>query len=639
LVDDLNRLADNEFYAPEEVQCTKVEKVTSLPKRFAWDLETSTLSPFKGKESKILCVSWSCSNNRAYVSTDIDGFSQQLAINLYPNSQTPTTALVGHNTKFDLLWLRQIHRMSLGPLTRTELQATPQSLFHDTMILAQLLDENRPLALEDLALKYTGYGRYGHEVEALKRKGRMAEVPEELLFKYAAYDAAATWRLWRELSRDLSRQSPGLRQLYAAKMRQVLMLVEMEFQGFGVDIGGLDALKTTLEHSIRRLSASIKRVLGPVNPDSQQGLSEALYGTLGFQPVGKTPKGRLKVNETALTELLAKPYHQYQAKPALQHVGPRAAKALVAKVLERRGLKKQLSTWLEGGKGVRVNMDEHGRVHPNFKITGTVTGRLSCSTPNLQNVPRESNAPIKGIFQAPRGRCLVAADYSQIELRIAAYVTRDARMLDAFRKGRDLHTETARQILGRDPQGDERARAKTVNFSIFYGAGPKNLAAQTGMSVREASRYISMWYAAYPGVKAWQQEIEKVLLQTGQVESIFGRVRHLPPAPGNREQYLGQLRQACNFPIQSAAGELTLKAMCRIEECLPRHASIVCTVHDSIIVECGEGDVRKVTKTLQRTMQDASGICQSFGYEDIEIDVPTPVEVKWGKSWGDMNDL
>jgi DNA polymerase I len=265
---------------------------------------------------------------------------------------------------------------------------------------------------------------------------------------------------------------------------------------------------------------------------------------------------------------------------------------------------------------------------------------LSCQNPNLQNIPRTGNAPVKGIFVAPEGRVLIQADYSQIELRFGAWISGDANMLGLLRSGADLHTETARSIFGHDPSAEERTAAKTVNFGIFYGMGPGRLASERGMSMLEAQRFLREWHRLYPGIRVWQQGMEQELLEKGYVTSVFGRRRRLTPqVSGSQEEYKHILRMACNFPVQSAAAELTLMAGVNVNSCMQDvGGNLVCNVHDALIVEVPKKEEKFAIKYIRQIMEDPNYLCECFGYK-LNITVPMPVEIKSGVSWGDLKGV
>jgi DNA polymerase-1 len=241
--------------------------------------------------------------------------------------------------------------------------------------------------------------------------------------------------------------------------------------------------------------------------------------------------------------------------------------------------------------------------------------------------------PVRGCFRPAKGRYLVEADYSQIELRVAALLTQDARMLALLRAGVDLHQATA------DAIGCDRALAKTINFGVFYGMGPAHLAEVSGLNVREAKGYITSWYDTYPRVRAWQEDQAKRLTDLGYVESLFGRRRWLDVAAEEEVgAYRAVLRQAANHPVQSSAAELTLLATTALSQDLGTLGKVVATVHDSVIVEADRAEVHAVGVMMKGTMEDATGLARRFGFK-VQVDVPTPVGISVGKDWSNMKGV
>jgi DNA polymerase-1 len=576
----------------------------------AFDLETSQLSPWKSGGS-ILAVSWSGKDNVARVSRDIAGFFEACA------KRSPI--LIGHNVKFDLAWAKMAVSYShAGPI-------------HDTMVLAHLTDENRPSkGLKYLASHYTGYGDYGAGVMAYRNRGQMEKLDEKTLFEYCAHDSAATWLIYQYLAKELEDQ--GLELLYRAQMRVLMTLLGMEQRGFQVSLERAKVLEVEMGSKADRMARSIVKRMGiDVNLDSNKQLAKALFEDLGYKPHTLTKARQPSVGEESL-ELL-----RDQVPAGLSR---QKSMNLINDILERRKLKKVVSTYLTTAPD---NVDDQERIHPTYNLTGTPTGRLSCSDPNMQNIPREANAPVKQIFVAPKGRVLVVADYSQIELRIVAWKTRDETMLRFFDEGLDLHTETARSILGHEPTSEERSHAKTVNFGVLYGMGVYALAKQTGKPVAWAKDYLKNWALTYPAVPNWKGEIKRELQERGYVTNAFGRRRRLPVhIAGGPKEYEKMLRQACNHPIQGTAGELCLFAMVLVEEVLSRKlesAWIIGQVHDNIIVECRWGDRKRGANIMRKVMTNATAVVAEFGFDDIDFDVPTPVKVKAGRCWAEMEEV
>jgi uracil-DNA glycosylase family 4 len=615
---DLERLISREFLQPETLKWQEVQIVHKLPKVLALDVETTGLNAFT-KDGQILSVAWSGKKDVACVTQNVQAFSDAL--------QTQQPVIIGHNLKFDLHWLRKYGYRCTNDI-------------YDTYIACHLLDENRPSkGLKALALEMTGYGDYSRGVAAQRDSGNMQAADLQTLLKYNAYDAAATWKIWKDFMPELDKEK--LLSVYRTQMRALATLQEMESTGMPISRSALEGLTASTQSQIRKLSKLLQRALAalpmewqegdlPLNLGSNVKLGWLLFSVLGFRPLRRTAGGKAGVGKADLVGLAI----QVDERARALEMKPRTLHSFLERLLELRQLRKTLGTYLSGKEFI---LDENDRVHPSYNLAGTVTGRASCSRPNLQNIPRGSTSPVKEIFVAPPGKVLVSADYSQIELRLGAFITRDSRMLETLRQGADLHTETARAIYEHEPSQEERQRAKTVNFGVFYGMGPHRLAAAEKMPLPTAQGFLREWHRLYPGVRAWQREQEAVLKDLGYLTSAFGRRRRLPlELAQDPETYKHMLRMACNFPIQGMAGELTLMAGVLVHrEARALGGSLVLNVHDQLMAEVPQGTEKHMAGRMAQTMENASGICTEFGYK-IHIDVPTPVEVSIGTCWANL---
>ena len=598
IVDDLSRIKSKEFIQPEQVKITVVDQVKEamIPKIMAFDLETTGINPFAPGE--ILCVAWSGKDNISYVTQNWQSFAKAI------KKKKPN--LIGHNVKFDLLWLRKFGLKWTHPV-------------FDTMVEAHLCDENLPSkGLKYLASIHTGYGDYAKGVLDARSKGEIKSLDTDTLLRYCAHDAAATWRLHQVLSKVLKRE--GLERLFEEQMRVLSTVVDMESHGIQVNTHQLGVLKRQFKSRIAFLSKSISKMFPSVNLDSPKQLVDLLYNRLGLPVLKKTPKGSPSVDESTLTSLL-------------ERTKTKAQETLLNGLIERRGCKKTLSTYIEG---LEEHLDGALVVHPSFNLCGTVTGRFSCNSPNLQNIPREGGSPIKTVFQSIGENLLIEADYSQLELRIGAFITRDNNLLSLLRGDIDLHSATASRLYGVDIERvskDQRYLAKTINFGIFYGMGPKRLHEETKLPIKQAGEFIRQWYSMYPGVRTWLEKVEEELLSKGYVTNIFGRRRRLPVIAANdQDDYRHMIRQACNFPIQSAASDLTQMAMVLVGKRYP----VVGNIHDAILVESSMWP--EASNYIKDVMSNPTWIVKQFGYS-TKFDLPFPVEIKVGQSWGEMEEI
>lgn len=627
--EDLGRVLKGTFTPAQTVSVRILERApATLPLLLAFDLETEGLDPYG--TGKILCVSWSSKEGVGFVTRDVEGFVDTL------KAMRESPVLIGHNLKFDLLWLREKYGY------------VHQGRVIDTMVAAHLTDENSPNGLKHCVHQLTGYGDYaapmrdffdipgtttwedrGTEVVRTKitPSGKIVQksIDAHTLLTYGAWDAAVTWKLWSVLKGVLSEEK--LTRLFDAEMSVLQTLIDVESRGMGLDLGRVKAVRKTLKGKITKLDRKLHDALGmDVNLDSPSQLATALSAR-GVVLVKETGNGAPSTSEASL---------QATVRQGLKDEDER----VVTMLLERRGLQKVVRTYLDP---YLSSVDPTARLHARFNLTGTKTGRLSCADPNLQNIPRDSE--IKRVFVGGKGRALVWADYSQIELRIGAQITQDPVMLDEIRSGRDIHSTTAEALFGPAFTKEQRAIAKTINFGIFYGAGPTRIAEEGKLSVKEASRLLKDWFSLYSRVKDWMKEMEEQLRDHGYVTDLFGRKRRLPayvPTDDgsralvvDRGEYGHMLRQACNMPIQGTAGQITKLAMVsvqwRLGEEIPG-AFVVSNIHDSILVECPARRQKRVGEILKATMEDANGIIKEHGFK-VKITVPTPVEVGMGLSW------
>jgi DNA polymerase-1 len=377
-----------------------------------------------------------------------------------------------------------------------------------------------------------------------------------------------------------------------------------------VDEAALEALSTEFEGELARLEARIHQLAGEsFAVSSPKQLQHILFDKLGLAPVKKTKTG-FSTDESVLEQLAAE--HEL---PAL--------------VLEHRRLAKLKSTYVDALPPL-VN-PATGRIHPSFRQTGAATGRLSCSNPNVQNIPirSENGSRIREAFVPAEGRQLLSADYSQIELRILAHYSQDESLRAAFRAGEDIHRRTAAEVAGIEPgevQDDQRARAKAVNFGIIYGLSPFGLARQLGIPPAEAQATIEAYFARYRGVRAFLDETVERARKDGFVTTLLGRRRYLPDLGSrNRTLRAAAERMAVNSVIQGTAADLIKKAMVEVadglaEEALP--AQMILQVHDELVFEAPGSVLEAVTALVKGRMEAV-----------YSLDVPLVVDVGVGANW------
>lgn len=508
---------------------------------------------------------------------------------------------LGHNVRVDERWLG----MRFASQRR-----------EDTMLMAHLLDENRPVGLKSLAQQVLGTAQYWRDVEPLLAR-RRDEIPDHVLARYCANDVAATLLLFRSLSEELSRY-PRLEALYrhlSLPLSGVLM--RATDHGVYIDLDHLARAQASLAaeaEAARREIAHLVPEASSLNLQSHEQVAHLLYDVVGLVPPRRTPgKGAGATDERTLR--------------SLDH--PVAA----ALLRFRRAVKRSqmLSTW-------RAHVGRDGRVHPDYLLVGTVTGRLSSRDPNAQNLPTDPE--VRGIVAAPEGYALVWADYATIELVVAAWLYGERSMLEAYLSGEDLHTRTATVILGRPPADkEERKRyGKTPNFGLLYmqsAEGFREYAAKAGvrLTIEEAFEIRSKWHAAYPGVREGWRRYHRFLDEHGYVEAPSGRRRRLPGARSDDDYVRGEaLRQAVNFPVQCTAAEFTHVAAILLDRAMP-WARLVLHVHDSLVFETPVSMIDKTLATVEGVMRfEVPRYCRDrLGFE---VPVPLRVELGHGERWG-----
>ena len=500
---------------------------------------------------------------------------------LAPVLADPEVTLVGHNLKFDLHVLGALGLES-------------HCLLRDTLLAVYLDDPDERHSLDALSLRFLGHSKIPitELIGAGKSQGTMDRVPATKAAAYCGEDVDATLRLHAVLEPRL--RAAGLHSLWTElECPLVRTLLRMEQVGVHVDTTLLGALSVGLESELRRLEREIQAAAGEAfNVNSPRQLEILLFDHLGLPPRKKTKTGR-STDQGVLEEL------------ASLHPVPRL-------VLEYREVAKLKGTYLDA-MPARVD-PRTGRIHASFNQAVAATGRLSSSDPNLQNIPvrTERGRGLRRAFTAPPGRVLVSADYSQVELRILAHLSRDPGLLDAFSRGTDVHTATAARIFGVATDRvapSMRARAKTINFGVIYGMGATRLARELSISLAEARAFIDAYFAKMPGIRRFQEETMARARREGMVRTIAGRRRFLRGIVGGDVRARAQAeRMAINTPIQGSAADLIKQAMLEVERRLAERglrARMILQVHDELLLEAPEEEASAVAELLREAMEGA----------------------------------
>jgi DNA polymerase-1 len=395
-----------------------------------------------------------------------------------------------------------------------------------------------------------------------------------------------------------------------------VVLADMERIGIRVDPKALDLMSQSMEKEIRRLEKEIWKLSGSeFNVNSPAQLAEILFDKLNLQPSAR--RGKAKARSTAVDIL---------EELSAQHPLP-------AKIIEYREIAKLKSTYVDALP--KLIHPETGRLHTSFSQTGTATGRLSSSDPNLQNIPirSELGREIRAAFVAEKGKFLLSADYSQIELRIMAHFSQDPVLLAAFRNGEDIHARTAQEVFGVGPMAqtaEHRRAAKAINFGIIYGLSPFGLAQQLNIEQKEAAKFINAYFTRYRGVKEYLDNILAETRKTGVAKTLFGRIRPIPEINSPQMQLRNFAeRTALNSPLQGTAADLIKLAMISIDRRLTEEkfaAKMILQVHDELLFEAPTKERAALEKLVREEMEGV-----------YKLDVPLAVEVGVGPNWRDMD--
>ena len=519
---------------------------------------------------------------------------------LKPLIEDPRIAKTAHNGNYDMSVLAQ-HGVKL------------QNLSFDTMIAAHLLGE------KSLGLKALAFSKLGIEMTPLSaligsgaKKTTMAAVDIAEAAQYACADADLTLRLRELLEAELHEQ--GLWKLFAeVEMPLVPVLVLMQQHGVAIDTDLLRRMSQSLGQQMLQLELDIYNSVGhKFNINSTQQLGAVLFDELGLPRARKTKSGYS--TEASILEAL------------------RGSHPVVEQVLEYRQLMKLKSTYIDALPGL-IN-PKTGRVHTSFRQTGTATGRLSSSDPNLQNIPirSELGRQVRHAFIAPPPTVLLAADYSQIDLRVLAHLSQDPYLLASFRRDEDIHAATASQVFGvsgAEVTGEMRRVAKTVNFGVIYGMSEYGLEQATELSREEASQFIDAYFEKYSGVKAYLDSTKEQARQQGFVQTLLGRRRYIPEINSrNRQVREAAERMAINMPVQGTSADIIKIAMIELHGEMAQRglkAKMTLQVHDELVFEVPEEEVEELRELVARRMTKA-----------LELSLPLKVDIKVGRNWGEM---
>lgn len=588
------QLVDNQEKMKDLAQNLTAQKLFSL------DTETTGIDPIT---AELVGMSFSFAENQAfYVPVPANREEALTIVNIFkPAFENPDSLKIGQNIKYDLNVLAHYG-------------VTLQGKMFDTMIAHYVLQPELRHGMDYLAEVYLKYETI--KIEELigprgKKQGNMRDLPPAEVYKYACEDADVTLKLKHVLEKEL--QKNGVQELFEQiEMPLVPVLAYMERNGVRIDP---EALKETSRHFTARMNQIEKEVYQlagmEFNIASPKQVGEVLFDRLKIvEKAKKTKTGQYVTSEEVLESLKGK--HE-----------------IVEKILEHRGLKKLLGTYIDALPQL-IN-PATGRIHTSFNQTVTATGRLSSSNPNLQNIPirNEDGKEIRKAFIPDEGCEFFSADYSQIELRIMAHLSGDPHMIEAFQKGQDIHAATAAKIYKvklEDVTREQRSKAKTANFGIIYGISVFGLAERLNVDRKEAKELIDGYFENYPDVKAYMEESIRQAREKGYIETIFKRKRYLPDINSKNAVVRGYAeRNAINAPIQGSAADIIKVAMIRIYQRFQEEgirSKMILQVHDELNFSVLPEEKEKVQQIVITEMEAA-----------YKMKAPLRADYGWGQNW------
>ncbi len=585
----------------------------SQQKRFSFDAETNYFSPL---QAKLIGLSFSWKEKEAYY------LPFSLEKGLFPLNgpslgkkhleklkaifQDKNKEKVGHNVKYDYQVLANYG-------------IEVKNLYFDTRLASYLLNpDSRAHNLDYLSFYYFHHQKITKkDLFAAREKVQFQNLPQEKIYNYSCEDADFTWRLAKRLEKDLEKHNLA-KLFFTLEMPLIPVLAKMERHGIKVDVQFLKKKSQEFSQRLAKITQKAHALAGePFNLNSPVQLRKILFEKL------KLPTQGIKKGKTGYST----------SAESLEKL--RTAHPLIALLQEARELEKLKNTYLDALP--KLVDPQTGRLHTIFNQTGTATGRLSSSQPNLQNIPvrTKEGKEIRKAFCAEKDCLLLSLDYSQIELRLAAHFSGDEKLRKAFFQGKDIHQQTAAEIKGiplEKVTPELRQQAKAINFGILYGQGPHGLAQSAGISYERAQEFIQLYFAAFPGVKKYIERTIAQAREKGYVETLFGRRRYLPEINSSSAVLRKAAeRMAINAPLQGTAADLIKAAMLKIQKKIEKdfpQIKMVLQIHDELIFEAPKKDILTPAREFQKIMENI-----------YPLEVPIVVTKRAGKNWGELKSL
>ena len=591
----------------EAITLDTTDKLEAITTKFtsetivAFDTETTGLDT---KEASLVGFSFCIEEGKAYyvpVAHSYLGVGEQVSLDdaLKTIKKILSCRVVGQNLKFDL------------GLLYNRYDLTPIEPFADTMLLAWLSNPSSRVGLDALAKEFFGYEMLSFK-DTVKKGENFSTVPIEEATFYAAEDAWMTYMLYNALIKkmELASLDMFIKEAKSVEYPFINVLIRMENVGIKVDLNKLYDLSHNLSTMLEGLTKEIYTLSGSeFNIRSTQQLGVVLFGQLGLKG-GKKTKTGYSTNEAVLEEL-------------------KGEHPVIEKLLLYREYSKLLSTYAQPlytlGK-----KDTNHRIYTSFLQTGTATGRLSSKDPNLQNIPvrTELGRSIREAFIAKDGYKLVGIDYSQIELRLLAHFSGDKALNDAFNNREDIHHATSLKLFGEELAKEKRNVAKSINFGLLYGMGPKKLSLALGISPGEAKDIIASYFASFPTVRKFLESIQKEIINIGHVETLLGRRRFFNYEQANGMEKAAYLREGVNTVFQGSAADLIKLSMNEIDSMIIDEnldARLLLQIHDELIFEIEASKAQELSKRFAYAMENI-----------YELNVPLECSVSIGDNWGEL---
>ncbi|OOS25865.1 DNA polymerase I [Moraxella porci DSM 25326] len=597
-------------------------KLHSLP-YFAIDTETTSIN---WQHAELVGISIAYQNFDAYyipvghvddLGVLLDGQlpRDMVLAKFKPILENPNIGKIGQHIKYDAHIFANYGIDLIG-----DIHSTPNNWAFETMLASYVINNTATRHnMDDLASHYLGVTTTTFEDIAGKGAKQLTfdKIDIDTAAHYACEDADITFRLFSIFSQYLSKDAKAHRLLHELEIPTAQILAQMEHDGILIATDFLGTLSHRFDTEILGLEQRAEVLAGEqFNLASPKQLGEILFDKLGIPGGKKTKTGQYSTSEA----ILAKIDHP-----------------LVDVVLEHRSLSKLKSTYTDA---LARAADKDNRVHTSYHQALTTTGRLSSSDPNLQNIPirTDTGRLIREAFIAPKGRVILAADYSQIELRLMAHFSGDERLIDAFHRGLDIHTATASEIMNKpldEVTSNERRAAKAVNFGLLYGMSAFGLAKQLGVDRAVAQDYIKRYFARYPAIHDYMENTKAHAKLHGYVQTLLGRKLYSPDInSSNRMIKEAAERAAINAPLQGSAAEIIKLAMIAVDQVLPKdHAKLLLQVHDELVFEVDQDKADDIAAIIKEAMQSVLGDFAAVRGWQVDFAVPLVVEVGIGDNW------